>query len=166
MSLKSGNEISRRQFIRDLSCSCIGTKIASSNINSLASIADNKKPGQMKYRVLGRTGLSISEVSLGGHYDGMGWRTKGSDKQRHRNEVFDEAIKNGINFFDSDAVYESKTMGIALSAVGAKREKIYLSVDTNAYKDKENYNNKTKMMNEIFKEVDEHLEALNTSYAD
>ena len=158
--------INRRQFVRDLSFSCIGASIASDNIDSFSLNSANRETRQMKYRVLGRTGLKISEVSLGGHYDGMGWREKGSDKQSRRNEVISEAIKNGINYFDSNDVYESETLGPALSAAKAEREKIFLSVDTNAYKDEDNYTNRSKMLDEIFKEVDEHLDAMNTPYAD
>ena len=166
---KSDKHVSRRQFIQNLSYSLLGAKIASDSKTPFSAVLNRTKPDEpvkMKYRVLGRTGLKLSEISLGGHYDGMGWRKKGSDKQSKRNEVFKNAIKLGVNFFDSNEVYESKTIGTALKDVDAQRSKIYLSADTNAYRNEENYLKKNKMFDEIFKEVNEHIEALQTSYID
>jgi len=173
MSRKGNNKafsnISRRQFIKNFSCSIAGAQIAAGNLDSFSKVfekPDNEDYGKMKYRTLGRTGLKISEISLGGHYNGIGWREKNSKSQKRRNEVIGEAAKLGINFLDSNEVTESKTIGTALYTLGIERERVYLSGDTNAYKDEENYNNRTKMMDEIFKEVDEHLEKLKTSYMD
>jgi aryl-alcohol dehydrogenase-like predicted oxidoreductase len=146
----------------------LGTQLDSKDVNNFSKIlerTENKKVSKMKYRVLGRTGMKISEIALGGHYNGVGWREKGSDKQERRNEVIGEAYKLGINFFDSNEVYESAKIGIALSENKIQRETIHLAADTNAYE-----NVRKNLINNIVKdtinEVDRHIEALKTTYVD
>jgi len=147
----------------------MGVKIVTENTNSLSKMfekTDSKKIEKIRYRVLGRTGLKISEIALGGHYDGAGWREKGSDKQERRNEVIGEAYKLGINYFDSNEVYESEKIGMALSELKIKRETIYLVADTNAYKNANKNDLKKEMVNNAIIEVDKHIEALKTTYVD
>ena len=172
MSNKSDSEnsfsVNRRQFLKNFSCTVLGANLGSKSIDNFSKYfekTENKKIEKMKYRILGRTELKISEIALGGHYNGVGWREKGSDKQERRNEVIGEAYKLGINFFDSNEVYESAKIGIALSELKIKRETIHLVADTNAYE-----NVRKNLINNIVKdtinEVDRHIEALKTTYVD
>ncbi len=81
---KSNKGISRRNFMRNLSYSLIGAQVVSCGKGPSSNISDkskSKKKDKMNYRVLGRTGLKVSEISLGGHYDGIGYREKCSDTQ-------------------------------------------------------------------------------------
>jgi predicted oxidoreductase len=160
--------MNRRQFIKIVSFVALGAKLDSKDINNLSKIlerTEDKKIGKMRYRVLGRTGLKISEIGLGGHYDGVGWKEKGSDRQERRNEVIGEAYKLGINFFDSNEVYESAKIGIALSELKIKRETVHLVADTNAYENAKN-NLIKKIVKDTIDEVDRHIEALKTTYVD
>src|SRR5437868_2643784 len=82
--------------------------------------------GRMNYRRLGRTGLKVSELSLGS------WVTYGG-------QVGDEAAKvcmvaaydAGVNFFDGAEVYAKgeaeRSMGRVLKQVGWRRESLVLS---------------------------------------
>ncbi|MET3696471.1 voltage-dependent potassium channel beta subunit [Bacillus oleivorans] len=55
----------------------------------------------MKFRKLGRTGLKVSEISLGS------WLTYGSTVATDQSEkIIDTAYETGINFFDTANVYE------------------------------------------------------------
>ena len=160
--------MNRRQFIKSVSFVGLGAKLDSKDIDNLSKIlerTEDKKIGKMRYRVLGRTGLKISEIGLGGHYDGVGWKEKGSDRQERRNEVIGEAYKLGINFFDSNEVYESAKIGIALSELKMKRETVHLAADTNAYENAKN-NLIKKIVKDTIDEVDRHIEALKTTYVD
>ncbi len=83
----------------------------------------------MRYRRLGKTGLMLSELSLGGH-----WRTRegarywGSfpgdkvpaDVQRNREDVVGRAIDLGINYLDLTTPAEATAYGAALKALGEK----------------------------------------------
>ena len=70
----------------------------------------------MNYRALGRSGLQVSEISLGS------WLTLGSsvDGDRTR-EIVHRAYDLGINFFDTADVYANgrgeETLGRALSEI-------------------------------------------------
>lgn len=67
----------------------------------------------MKYRILGKTGFKISEVSLGTWQVGGKW----GDDFSHKNadEILNTAIDNGINFIDTADVYSN---GESEKAVG------------------------------------------------
>lgn len=67
----------------------------------------------MKYRRLGRTGLKVSEISLGS------WLTYGNTVESNTaTQVIDQAYELGINFFDTSNVYArgeaEKVVGQAL----------------------------------------------------
>ncbi|WP_274363600.1 aldo/keto reductase family protein [Paenibacillus thermotolerans] len=69
----------------------------------------------MKYRKLGRTGLKVSEISLGS------WLTYGNSVAANTAEqIIDKAYELGINFFDTANVYER---GKAEEVVGAALRK-------------------------------------------
>ena len=70
----------------------------------------------MKYRSLGRSGLKVSEVSLGS------WLTLGSSVDREATrEIVERAYDLGVNFFDTADVYAK---GDAEEALGAALEGI------------------------------------------
>ncbi len=69
----------------------------------------------MKYRTLGRTGLQVSEVSLGGAYIG------GTDPERRRQnaaELVARALELGVNYIDTAPLYgdSEELLGEALAA--------------------------------------------------
>jgi hypothetical protein len=74
-------EISRREFVRDTATKAVGLSVASSVVAGACNIvpagaaevpAEIKKTRsynpQMEYRRLGKTGLWVSAVCLGGHW--------------------------------------------------------------------------------------------------
>ncbi|MDA3835316.1 MAG: aldo/keto reductase [Spirochaetales bacterium] len=67
----------------------------------------------MKYRLLGKTGFKVSEVSLGTWQVGGKWGS-GFDHQ-NADHTINTAIDNGVNFIDTADVYED---GLSETAVG------------------------------------------------
>ncbi len=67
----------------------------------------------MKYRILGKTGFKVSEVSLGTWQLGGKWGEKFSWDTAEA--ILNEAIENGINFIDTADVYND---GLSEEAIG------------------------------------------------
>ncbi len=61
----------------------------------------------MKYKKLGRTDLSVSEICLGT----MTWGTQNSEAEAH--EQMDHAFENGVNFFDTAELYPTTPVSAA-----------------------------------------------------
>lgn len=80
----------------------------------------------MKYRKLGKTGLEVSEISLGTWQVGGKWGSGFSDKTAE--ETINAAIDKGINFIDTADVYEN---GLSEKAVGrvvrSRSERVYVA---------------------------------------
>lgn len=86
----------------------------------------------MKYRNLGRTGISVSQICLGS----MTWGTQNSEQEGH--EQMDYAVDQGVNFFDTAEMYpatptSAKTQGRTEEIIGSwfkasgKRDEVVLA---------------------------------------
>lgn len=86
----------------------------------------------MRYRALGRTGLTVSAIGFGGW--GIGGRTPGDTSYGARDDAeslaaLDAALDHGITFYDTAAAYgegHSETL-IGRAFAGAKRERAVLA---------------------------------------
>ena len=80
----------------------------------------------MKYRKLGKTGLEVSEISLGTWQVGGKWGS--SFDNESADHILNTAIDNGVNFIDTADVYEA---GMSEKAVGrvvrARSEQVYVA---------------------------------------
>lgn len=80
----------------------------------------------MEYRRLGKTGLNISEISLGTWQVGGRWGEDFSHK--NADEILNNAVDNGINFIDTADVYGD---GESEKAVGrlikSRSERVYVA---------------------------------------
>jgi len=85
----------------------------------------------MKYRVLGRTGLKVSEFGLGGH-EYRRWLPEERNRdeflktQPQRTKLVERAIDAGVNYFDTTFVDEAESLGLALRSLH-RRKDIYVS---------------------------------------
>jgi aryl-alcohol dehydrogenase-like predicted oxidoreductase len=84
------------------------------------------KNSNMKYRTLGKTGLKISEISLGTWQVGGKW---GSDfDQKNAEKIINTAIDEGVNFIDTADVYSN---GLSEKVVGkivrSRSEEVYIA---------------------------------------
>jgi len=135
----------RRNFIRNTSlmaggiiASALAGKGQASTKPKNTSKILNYNP-KMGYRRLGKTGLMISEISLGGHWrapwrdrSGGWWWGKFANEQvpddvaRNRTEVVSKAIECGMNYLDITGAEECLCYGAALKG---RREKMFVGAD-------------------------------------
>lgn len=122
-------------------------------------------------RVLGRTGLSVSEVAFGGVEIGMPYGI--GDKGNHHMpdeelavKLLRTAVALGINFFDTARLYgeSERLMGIAFAGI---REQVVLATKCQHFKDEHGnipvYDELEKIVHHSLKQS---LEALQTDYVD
>lgn len=102
----------------------------------------------MKYRILGRTGLKVSELAFGGIM-------LNNIPQDQANTVVADAVDRGINFFDVGPTYGNaqKVLG---SAAKFFRDDIYLACKTEPEKTKD----------EVRKDIENSLRLLKTDHFD
>jgi len=143
-------KLSRRAFIRDTSfmtaaiiAGTLAGKAHSAAESSAAKQIDASKilnyHPKMGYRRLGKTGLVISEIGLGGHWMAP-WREQSGDwwwgkfvreevpedVAKNRTEVVSKAIDCGINYLDITGAEECLCYGAALKG---RREKMIVGAD-------------------------------------
>lgn len=112
---------------------------------------------KMKYRELGNTGLSVSEI-------GMGCEGFAEEECRAAKKLFDEAEKQGINYFD---LYTSNPQVRASvgEALKGRREKFYIQSHVcSVWKDGQY--KRTRNIREVKKAMEDMLELLQTDYID
>ena len=84
----------------------------------------------MNYRMLGRTGLYVSELCFGAMtFGGEGfWKVVGSQGQAEADKLVSRSLEAGINFFDTADVYSNGVSEQLLGkALGARRKDIVLA---------------------------------------
>jgi aryl-alcohol dehydrogenase-like predicted oxidoreductase len=134
------------------------------------------KGADMKYRLLGRTGLKVSELCLGTMTFGSNFLNIAVVDQAGANEMLARTLEAGINFFDTADVYaygESETiLGQALKDCGAERDKVIIatkvrgSMSQAAAQGTGDPNNVGLSRQHIFASVEKSLQRLGTDYID
>lgn len=150
----------RRHFLKATSAAVAGATLASvgpagAKPPETAKIL-NHNP-KMGYRRLGKTGLMISEVSLGGH---------GGSTVEDRVPVLERAVELGINYVDNNIADECNLYGKAMAkSAGAKRDKWFIGFASWPQKITTEYeqNLSTKGM---MQSIDERLKSYRTDVLD
>lgn len=125
----------------------------------------------MKYRILGRTGLRVSVIGLGGH-EYRRWLPGNRDleqfvrTQPERNKLVGKAVDAGINYFDTTFVEEAESLGQALKTWGVRRGDIYISAMVVGLFKKLAENDPTTWQKIVMDGVEERLRLMNTDYVD
>ena len=123
----------------------------------------------MKYRLLGRTGLLVSELCLGTMtFFGKGfWEVVGKQGQELANEIVARSLDAGINFIDTANVYsfgESETM-LGKALAGRSRDEVIIATKVRSRMSDE-VNNVGLSRHQIMRSVEASLKRLNTDYID
>ncbi len=136
--------VSRREFLRDSSQAAAGVIVGAAVTAGLAPAQTgeeidtdhilNYNPN-IAYRRLGKTGLMLSEISLGGHFKtpegGRYWGDFAEDKvpgdvALNRTEVMTACIDGGINYLDITTPAECLAYGVSLRN---RRDRMYIGAD-------------------------------------
>ncbi len=130
----------------------------------------------MKYRLLGRTGLKVSELCLGTMTFGDNFFNIAVVDQSGANKMVARAFDAGINFFDTADVYaygQSETiLGKALKKSGVARDKIIVATKVRSSMSDEasagtgDPNNVGLSRQHIFSSIEQSLKRLDTDYID
>jgi len=114
---------SRRDFIR--------TAVGATSASALAAPAPDARKtrsynGNMEYRRLGRTGLMISAISIGGHWKRIPFKPGSEDFRRNRRDVINACLDQGINYVDACSAGE---VMVYAEAVKGRREEVFMGFD-------------------------------------
>jgi aryl-alcohol dehydrogenase-like predicted oxidoreductase len=114
----------------------------------------------MNYRMLGRTGLSVSEVSFGGAGIGHVW---GATTDAECRRAVRRAVDMGINFFDTSPMYgggkSEENMGQGLERL---RERVYIATKVRLQTEED----LTNMERAVRRSVEQSLRRLRTDHVD
>jgi aryl-alcohol dehydrogenase-like predicted oxidoreductase len=164
---KKENSSSRRKFLKQFGFGVLAGSMAAPLLNNAYPATGEKTTERkIKYRVLGKTGLHISEIGIGGHSwaykqvpDGQGGYRRPTINEAVR--MIAEAMDMGVNFLDScTALEESSVPGEALKRLEA-RDRVIVSIRV-SHKMKGVKADKQ----EIYKWTEDRLKLWQTDYVD
>jgi len=123
----------------------------------------------MKYKLLGRSGLRVSELCLGCGTFGTRWGAIGSDKEESR-KIFDAFLAAGGNFIDTSNRYqESQSEEFLGEFIHPQRDRLVVATKYSLFdgmtdgNDPNGHGNHRKNM---FRSVEGSLKRLKTDYID
>jgi aryl-alcohol dehydrogenase-like predicted oxidoreductase len=126
----------------------------------------------LRYRLLGQTGLYVSELCLGtmtyGGSTGI-WESIGNLQQDAVNEQVKFAVDAGINFIDTANVYSmgksEMLLGQSLKSLGLNRQELIVATKATGSMD-ETPNARGQSRHHLFNQVDASLKRLQLDYID
>lgn len=126
----------------------------------------------MRYRLLGRTGLYVSELCLGTMtFGGEGfWKVMGGLQQDAVNTLVKQAFDAGINFIDTANVYSlgaSETLtGNAIKDLGLPRDEIVVATKATGVMNEASVNGRGQSRYHLMGQVDASLTRLQLDHID
>lgn len=156
----------RRKFMRDTSLMAAGAVAgalipAGQAVVEATDSAIRKTPSynpDMEYRRLGRTGLWVSAVCLGGHWKRVNVMNQDFDKNRR--DVVDRCMEVGINYIDACCRPEVLAYSKALAG---RRDKMYMAL---SYCGQEVRNEKYRTTKKLMESLDSLLAESKQEYTD
>lgn len=119
----------------------------------------------MKYYLLGRSGLRVSEISLGTMTFGEDWGW-GASKEESRKQ-FDIYVENGGNFIDTANRYtEGTSERFVGEFVGSRREEFVIATKYTLFQRKGDPNSAGNHRKNLVQSLEASLKRLNTDYID
>ncbi len=125
----------------------------------------------MKYKLIGNTGLKVSELCLGTMtFGGRGmWTAIGTLPQEQVNELVKQSVDGGINFIDTANIYSEglseQMTGQAIRDLGLKRADLVIATKVRGTMG-EGPNNSGLSRKHILQQADESLSRLKMDYID
>lgn len=171
--------LTRRDFMRDGATAAAGMAAGLSAVGSqqahAAEVAKTRSYNpNMEYRPLGKTGLWVSAVCMGGHwkridkmvpgvFKGNNWLTANLDDEgfkKNRRDVITRCIESGINYIDACTREEALTYTEALRG---RRESMYLGF---SWYQEEMRNPKFRTADALLETLDKGLKETKLEYVD
>lgn len=126
-------QVTRREFMRDSAVAAAGLAVGLGAVGAqnASAKAASRKPlcynPNMEYRRLGKTGLDVSVVCLGGHWKRINkvLNATGKSFDENRRDVVSRCIDVGINYIDACCRGEVLAYSKALAG---RREKMYMAL--------------------------------------
>lgn len=122
--------MNRKDFLRSLLHMAAGLA-ATGTLPGWGENANGSEPDKLPRRKLGRTGLEMPVLGLGGFHVGL------AEKEQNARAVIDVALAEGIRFFDSAEMYQAgrseKWLGLGLKGI---RKDVFLMTKTWSPKDR------------------------------
>ena len=127
----------------------------------------------MRYRLLGRTGLYVSELCLGtmtfGGASGM-WKIVGGLDQDASTALVKQAFDAGVNFIDTANVYANgvseKITGHAIKSLGLPRDELVIATKANGVMDEKAINMRGQSRHHLMQSLDASLKRLQLDHID
>jgi predicted aldo/keto reductase-like oxidoreductase len=143
------SRLSRRNFIRNSSIGLIGAGMISDRKTLLPGFEDRdpEMPAIKEFRMLGRTGFQVSDISSGSP----------------RNETLLKALLNaGVNFIDTGEDYDNGNNERLIGKVLKEFDRKKIFINSKIYSEEKKFNGKEDVLNRVRKA----LERLETDYID
>ena len=157
----------RREFLRDAALATAGLAVSA---NALSAAEPAKKPlnhnTDMEYRRLGRTGLMISAVCMGGHWKRIDTVVSGSggidnpDFKKNRYDVVSRCMERGINYIDACTGSEVMVYSRALKG---RREQMHLGF---SWFEEEMRNDNFRKADKLLATLDKGMKQAGLDYVD
>ncbi|MCU0526722.1 MAG: aldo/keto reductase [Elainella sp. Prado103] len=123
----------------------------------------------MKYKLLGRSGLRVSEICLGCSTFGTNWGTVGVDQETSR-QIFETFVEAGGNFFDTSNRYqESQSEAFLSEFIHPIRDQLVIGTKYSLFDGFSNFDDPNGCGNHrknLVRSVEQSLKRLNTDYID
>jgi aryl-alcohol dehydrogenase-like predicted oxidoreductase len=126
----------------------------------------------MRYRLLGRTGLYVSELCLGTMtFGGQGfWKVMGGLGQESATSLVKQAFDAGVNFIDTANVYsqgDSETLtGNAIKSLGLPRDQLVVATKATGVMNETSVNARGQSRYHLMNELDASLKRLQLDHID
>jgi aryl-alcohol dehydrogenase-like predicted oxidoreductase len=170
------NDLTRRELMRTGAVAAAGLAIGGlQNTYAETDVTETRSYNpEMKYRPLGKTGLMISSVCLGGHwkrvnkmvpgiFEGGNWLgadLDNDDFKKNRRDVVTRCIERGINYIDACTMQEVLTYSEALRG---RRDSMYLGF---SWYQEEMRNENFRTVNALLGTLDKGMKQAKLDYVD